>query len=358
MVRLDFFAMKELASPALQLMGCSDAERKEVLESLYLADLMGHYSHGIGMIPRYVESYLAGHLKANQAIKVTKDLGSLLALDGCLGFGQSVGTQALNLATEHASKFGACIFLLANAHHIGRVGRLAEIAAGKKMVSIFFVNVLSRPVVSVWGGKTGKHGTNPICIGVPRSGDTPFILDFATSAVAQGKMREAHIRGEQAQNGLLRDSEGNPTNDPSVVVLPNANGEFGSIFPFGEHKGSGLAIACELLAGALSGGGVFNKEKILDKAIVNNLFGVLVSIDKLQEIDSYTNEVETFISWIKQEVIIDNIKPPFVAGEPEKQRKDLGERCGIDIPLETIQQIKDAVAKLKQSEELKRNVRA
>lgn len=346
MPRLKFPEIKGLALPALQRMGCSEQESIEILQSLYLADLMGHHSHGVGMIPRYVESYLAGHLQPNQTIETKNDLGSLLVIDGLLGFGQTVGKQALNLATERAFQYGSCVFLLSNAHHLGRIGELAEIAVSKKMASIFFVNVLSRPIVSVWEGVNGKHGTNPVCIGLPRRNDTPFILDFATSAVAQGKMREACIRKEQVKDGLLRDSDGNATNDPSVVVHPDLNGKFGSIFPFGEHKGSGLAIACELLAGALSGGGAFNETKLLDKAIVNNLFGVVICIEKIREFESYCNEVEAFVQWIKQDRSVETGESPLIAGEPERRRKHASEILGVDISDETTKQIQIAIAKL------------
>lgn len=349
MTRLNFSDVKDLTLPALQLMGCSESESNEVLDNLYLANLMGHDSHGVGMIPRYVESYLAGHLQPNQTIRVLNDLETLIVIDGGLGFGQTVGKQALDLAIQRAARYGSCIFLLANAHHLGRIGGLAEIAASQKMISIFFVNVLSRPIVSVWGGTNGKHGTNPICVGVPRCGEPPFILDFATSAVAQGKMREAFIRKESVREGLLKDSSGVGTTDPSVVVVPDGDGNFGSLFPFGEHKGSGLAIACELLAGALSGGGAFKKENLRDKAIVNNLFGVLVCIDKVQDFNVYGHEVEEFLAWVKQDSNLSQEDHPLVAGEPEESRKNANERLGVDIPVETIEQILASITNLKHS---------
>ena len=121
------------------------------------------------------------------------------------------------------------------------------------LVSIHFVNVLSRPVVAPWGGGDGRFGTNPCCIGVPLQGREPFVLDFATSRVAQGKMRVAHNEGAAVEPGYLIDEQGRPTDDPGVVVVPQSNGFFGALMTFGEHKGYGMAVACELLGGALTG---------------------------------------------------------------------------------------------------------
>jgi uncharacterized oxidoreductase len=90
---------------------------------------------------------------------------------------------------------------LANAHHLGRIGHFAEMAVAQGLVSMHFVNVLSRPVVAPWGGADGRFGTNPCCIGMPLKGRAPFVLDFATSRVAQGKMRVAHNEGNRSQPG-------------------------------------------------------------------------------------------------------------------------------------------------------------
>ncbi|MFM1834923.1 MAG: hypothetical protein RJB52_1132, partial [Pseudomonadota bacterium] len=159
----------------VQAMGSSAEEANTVAHNLVLANLKGHDSHGVGMIPRYVEAFLEGALKINQACHVQSDLGSLLVLDAQQGYGQVVGEQAMQMGIERAQKHGSCIVSLSNAHHLGRIGHFAEIAAGNGLVSIHLVNVLSSPVVAVWGGGDGRHGTNPFCIGVPIKNQAPFI---------------------------------------------------------------------------------------------------------------------------------------------------------------------------------------
>ena len=149
---------------------------------------------------------------------------------------------------------------LANAHHLGRIGHFAEMAVARGLVSIHFVNVLSRPVVAPWGGADGRYGTNPCCIGVPLKGREPFVLDFATSRVAQGKMRVAHNEGRQVEPGLPDRRAWQPDHRPrrgGGAAIRTAF--FGALMAFGEHKGYGMAVACELLGGALTGGGTWHR---------------------------------------------------------------------------------------------------
>jgi uncharacterized oxidoreductase len=153
--------------------GSSAEEAQAVATNLVLANLSGHDSHGVGMVPRYIDAVLEGGLKPNTGVRTVMDLGTLLTLDGQRGYGQVVGAQAMALGIERAKTHGSCIMTLANAHHLGRIGHFAEMAVAKGLVAIHFVNVLSRPVVAPFGGGDGRFGTNPCCIGVPMGGTSP-----------------------------------------------------------------------------------------------------------------------------------------------------------------------------------------
>src|SRR3954470_8577924 len=255
----------------LRAAGSHEDEASRVSENLVLANLSGHDSHGVGMIPRYVDSILEGGLQPNAHAKVNVDLASLIAMDGQRGYGQIVGEEAMVFGIQRARQTGSCVMTLGNAHHLGRIGHFAEMAVAQGLVSIHFVNVLSRPTVAPWGGSDGRFGTNPCCIGIPLKGREPFVLDFATSRVAQGKMRVAHNEGRTVEPGLLIDEYGHPTTNPSVVVVPQSNGLLGALLTFGEHKGYGMAVACELLGGALSGGGTWHKSLTNSRAVYNGM---------------------------------------------------------------------------------------
>ena len=153
--------------------GSSADEAEKVAANLVMANLSGHDSHGVGMLPRYIDAVLEGGLKPNASVRTVLDAGSLLSLNGQRGYGQVIGEQAMALGIARAKSNGSCIMALAESHHLGRIGHFAEIAVAEGLVSLHFVNVLSRPVVAPFGGADGRYGTNPCCIGIPLQGRSP-----------------------------------------------------------------------------------------------------------------------------------------------------------------------------------------
>jgi uncharacterized oxidoreductase len=319
--------------------GSTQAEADKVAANLVLANLSGHDSHGVGMVPRYVDAVLEGGLTPNAAVKVNLDIGTMLSLDGQRGYGQVVGEQAMQLGMERANQHGSCIMTLGNAHHLGRIGHFAEMAVAEGLVSLHFVNVLSRPVVAPWGGADGRFGTNPCCIGVPLQGKEPFILDFATSRVAQGKMRVAHNKGIQVEPGTLIDEHGNPTTDPGVVVVPQSNGLFGALMTFGEHKGYGMAVACELLGGALSGGGTWHRPTDQARAVVNGMLTILIDPRKLGTQEKFAEEADAFVSWLQNGPVAPGFDAVQIAGEPERATRVVRKVEGVTVDDQTWQEI-------------------
>ena len=333
--------LRQTVADIVAAAGSERAEAQTVADNLVLANLSGHDSHGVGMLPRYIDAVREGGLKPNTGIAVKVDGGSLLALDGQRGYGQVVGEQAMTLAMAKAEETGSCVMALANAHHLGRIGHFAEMAVARGLVSIHFVNVQSRPVVAPWGGGDGRYGTNPFCVGIPLPGREPFVLDFATSRVAQGKMRVAHNEGRQVEPGYLIDEKGQPTTDPGVVVVPQPGGMFGALMAFGEHKGYGMAVACELLGGALTGSGTWHRPADNQRAVINGMFTIVVDPARLGTHASFAQEALAFADWLRQspgEVLL--------AGEPERRARQQRTRDGIAIDDQTWAEILDAGARL------------
>jgi uncharacterized oxidoreductase len=326
--------------------GSSAEEAKTVASNLVLANLSGHDSHGVGMLPRYVDAVLEGGLKPNASVQTVLDTGALLTLNGQRGYGQVIGEQAMALGMARAKAHGSCIMALAQVHHLGRIGHFAEMAVAQGLVSLHFVNVMTRPVVAPWGGTDGRFGTNPCCIGIPLKDRPPFVLDFATSRVAQGKMRVAHNQGKAVQPGLLMDEKGHPTTNPGVVVVPQANGLFGALMPFGEHKGYGLAVACELLGGALTGGGTWHQPSVHGRAVINSMLTILIDPAKLGTQAALETEALAFVDWIRQSPPADGFDAVQIAGEPERSMRLQRERDGIEIDLHTWQEIIEAAGKV------------
>ncbi|HEY9531366.1 MAG TPA: malate/lactate/ureidoglycolate dehydrogenase [Burkholderiales bacterium] len=323
--------------------GSAPREARLVAENLVMANLLGHDSHGVGMIPRYVAALLEGGLSANRHPRIALDAGTLLALDGCQGYGQVIGLEAMELAIERARRHGSCVMTLANSHHLGRIGHWAEIAVAQGLVSIHFVNVISHARVAAYGGADARFGTNPMCVGIPLLGEPPFLLDMATSAVAQGKMRVAHNKGDKVAAGLLIDDRGNPTDDPRYAVVP----PLGAILPFGGHKGYGVALACELLGGALSGGGTWHYDESSKQRVLNGMLAIVIDPGKLGTGAQFAAESRQFLDWLRRSAVAPGFDKVRIAGEPERDTRARREMEGIPVDETTWSEIVAAGAKLK-----------
>jgi uncharacterized oxidoreductase len=318
------------AIEALVAKGGSNArEARLVAENLVEANLKGHDSHGVGMIPRYIESLVAGGLQVNQAPRIELDTGPLVRLDGQAGYGQVIGHDTMNIAIERARTHGLCAVGLHHAHHIGRIGAWAEMAVAAGLVSMHFVNVISRPIVAAWGGGDGRFGTNPICIGVPRPGKDPIVLDFATSRIAQGKTRVAHNRGKRLEPGTIIDNEGRQTTDPRFTVVP----PFGAILTFGEHKGYGLALIAELLGGALTGGKTQHTPYTGNvRGVYNGMLTVVLDPERLGTADHFQREIDAFTGWVQSGPVAEGFDRVRLAGDPEREMK--ARRLAEGIPVD------------------------
>ncbi|MFP5406729.1 MAG: Ldh family oxidoreductase, partial [Gammaproteobacteria bacterium] len=202
--------------------------------------------------------------------------------------------------------------------------------------ALHFVNVMTRPIVAPWGGADARFGTNPCCIGVPLAGQPPMILDFATSAVAQGKMRVAHNKGERVPPGRLIDDQGRPTDDPRYVVTE----PWGALLPFGGHKGSGLAIVCELLGGALTGGGTTHGPHDGSRRVYNGMLSVLIDPARTGSgADTFFSESAAFVESLRRSPPAPGFDRVRIAGEPEREARARRMAEGIPVDATTWEEI-------------------
>jgi uncharacterized oxidoreductase len=241
--------------------GCAAEEGARIAHHLLSANLTGHDSHGVIRTPRYIQWLREGKVKAGQGLSVVHETPTHATVDGNFGFGQTIGPLAVDFGIAKARQHGLAVVALRNSGHIGRIGDWGERAAEAGLISLHFVNVFRGELVAPFGGVDRRFSTNPICIGVPTR-EGPIILDFATSMVAEGKVLVASNGGRKVPHGALIEADGTLTDNPEALYGPiggtmernSANGT-GALRTFGEHKGSGLAFMCEILAGCLTGGG-------------------------------------------------------------------------------------------------------
>jgi len=323
--------------------GSEEREVELVTENLIQANLSGHDSHGIGMLPRYSEAWVEGGLKANAHIKTLMDGGALLRVDGQAGFGQVIGHEAMTLAIGRAKQFGSCIMALGNAHHLCRIGAWAEMAVAEGFVAIHFVNVISRPIVAPFGGRDARFGTNPFTVGIPVAGRDPILLDFATSVIAQGKARVAHNKGDKLPPGRIIDDKGEESDNPAYAVVE----PLGAILAFGEHKGYGMAVACELLGGALAAGIAVGGPATGERRVLNGMLTIILDPKAIADVATFERETRAFLDWVSASPARTGFDKVRLAGEPEREwrKKRLAE--GIPVDANSWNEILAAAARLK-----------
>jgi uncharacterized oxidoreductase len=323
--------LRDVARAIVKATGSDDAEATIVADHLVEANLRGHDSHGVGMLPLYVQNFHDGKLKANQHAKMLSEDGAIAVFSGEMGYGQKIAREVMDWAIERARKNGVGIVALRDVQHIARVGSYGEQAADAGMIAMLFVNALSgHPFVAAFGGTDGRFSTNPICIAIPgKNPETPFVLDFATSTVAMGKVRVAYNSGKQVAPGMLIDEHGQPTTDPGVLWPDRSKG---AILPFGLHKGFGLAVVAELLGGALTGNLTYQPENDRNVGIKNGMFAIVFDPQRFGSLETFQTEMQAFLDFVKASPPADPNAPVLMAGEPERntRKKRMAEGVPID----------------------------
>ena len=334
---LDRFARAALAATG------SDAREAEIVAAhLVDANLTGHDSHGVGLLPAYATHRRSGVLVANRRGRVAMESGPLAAIDGDSGYGQAIARDAMDVGVRLARAHGVAVIALRRTHHIGRVGTYGEMVAEAGLASLHFVNGNSGPPpVAPWGGREGRFATNPVCIAMPGSARHPrFVLDFATSRIAMGKVRVANNAGTQVVEGALLDAAGAPTTDPGVMYRAPR----GVLLPFGEHKGYGLALACDILAGIVGGAGTIQPGNPRDRGIVNGMLSIV--IDPARFGGGGEAEYDALMDYVLGCAPVEAGTQVMMAGDPERANRAARARDGIPVDDGTWQALATLAAEL------------
>src|SRR6476469_3873307 len=302
----------------------SPDEARRIATYLTTANLTGHDSHGVIRVPVYVRWKKMGSVVPNQTAEVVVDTPSLAVVDGKYGYGQTVTPQAVRIGIEKCRKAGLAAVALRNAGHIGRVGDWAEMAAAEGLVSVYFVNAAGSLLVAPFGGVDKRLATAPYCVGIPRQGQDPIVLDFATSIVAEGEVLVASRGGKKLPKGALVDHDGSLSEDPAVLYGPHAKDGprdhtkgSGAIRAFGEHKGSGLAFSCELLGGALTGTGATSG----GRQFANGMLAIYIDPKVVDTSKLFECEISRYVDFIRSTKPISFVFIVLIPADPEKKMR-------------------------------------
>jgi uncharacterized oxidoreductase len=328
-MRLKSSRLNEFVAAIFRANKSNPQEAETIARHLVSANLAGHESHGVVRVPRYVKYVEDGEVHDNKNGTIEIDSGGVIVLDGNGGFGQTIGEQASRIGIERARKHGVALVGIRHTGHLGRLGGWAELAADEGLVSMHFVNSPGRGGIQVapFGGRERRLPPNPFAIGIPSSSGRDFILDFTASVVPEGKVLVALNAGTLLPEGAAIDSSGKPTREPKDYYGPPA----GALLPIGGHKGSGLCMAIDLLAGALTRGGVSDPDVI---AFGNNMLSIYVLPEAMGSGDYLRSAVDELVAWVKSSAPIAAAGEVLVPGEIEERNRH--DRLANGVPLDTV----------------------
>jgi len=327
-------SLRELVTEIFVHAGSSRTEATNIATRLTGANLSGHDSHGVVRCHRYVQSLANGVAHSDVTVDMLMDNEVLAVVDGKFGMGQTVGQQAVQIGIDKAATYGVSLVALRHAGHLGRIGDWAEMAAAAGLVSIHMVNVANGLLVAPFGSAERRFGTNPVTIGIPMPEGDPLILDFATSVVAEGKALVALNGGKPVPDNALVDGDGEITGDPSVLYgdvpegkVPDPRRGPGALRAMGDHKGSGLAFMCEILAGVLTGSGTADQTPFC-----NGMLSIYVNPTFLESDNSFAADVVRFVNHVRAAEPAAGVDKVLAPGDPERQRRTEREIAGIELP--------------------------
>ena len=331
--------LRDLVQTIFERAGSAPAEAKAVADHLIEANLMGHDSHGVIRVAPYIELLRSGKWEANRHAEIVKDAGAVVVVDGGQGLGQVIAQEAIALGIERARAHGVAIVGVRNSAHMGRIGAWAEQAAAAGLVSLHFVNTTGFGIqVAPFGGSDRRLSVNPIAIGAPRPGKEPLVHDMSTGAIAAGKIRVARNKGALLPEGAIIDNQGRPTRDPEAFFTDPP----GALTTTGGHKGYGLALFVEVLAGALTGGGSGHPDNPSADRPINGLLSILIDPERMAGGAALAADLERLVAYV-------TASPPAVPGGKvllpgEIERATRAERLAHGIPLDpnTLDQLRGA----------------
>jgi len=318
--------LEALTARALAGLGVARPDAEGAARILVLGDLFGHHTHGVSRMESYGERLAIGGIDAKAKILVENVAPGIAKVDGANGVGPAVGMKALRAALDAARETGIGIAFARNSNHFGACGPYCYIAAQEGFASIVGSN--ATPTIAPTGGRETKVGNNPLAIGVPRPGAHPVILDMAMSVAARAKIRDALKAGRPIPDTWATDKDGRPTTDPRAAID-------GFLLPFGGHKGYGLALMVDLLAGVLSGAEYLTRvnswidEPQLEQKIGH--FFIAIDASRLGPAEWLAQRAADFAAIVHDTIPADASNPVRLPGEGEMRNMERQRRDGIDV---------------------------
>ena len=325
-MRLKVEPARDFCGRVFEAAGLPHEDARLVTENLIQADLRGPGSHGISRVLVYVDRLRGGWVNTRPSVRILHEGLGLLHLDGDNGMGAVVGARAMDMCIEKATVAGSASCSVRRANHFGIAWFYTQRAVARDMVGVAASN--NPPNMAPWGGITPMIGTNPFSIAVPAGRHKPMVLDMSSSIVARGKINLAEIEGKPIPAGWAIDRKGRPTTDATEALK-------GSVLPFGQHKGYGIALMVDVLCGVLSGAAFSNHVGQLwgNTHSVQDIGLYFFALDTAATMGAaqFKARIDQLIDELKACEPAEGFKGVLVPGEIEAANEQANARQGIAI---------------------------
>ncbi|MYF92631.1 MAG: Ldh family oxidoreductase [Gemmatimonadetes bacterium] len=318
-----------LARACLRQVGVPADDATLIAEHLVEAGLMGHDTHSVLRLPQYVNMVRDGQVEPGAELVVLDESECGGRLSGQWNYGPVTATEAVRWALDKLGDGAVAVVGVRDCNHVARLGRFAEIATRADCISLITANGHGGDsAVAPFGGRSRRLPTNPICCGIPTGGAWPVILDMTTSMLSGGDMRLLRNRGEDAPPGMLIDAEGHPTTKVDAYYGPPAGAILPLGFPQSGHKGYGLSVLVDILAGSLSGAGMTQEAP---ERTGNALFIAVLNVAAFLPLNEFYAEVAGFVEWVKSCPPAPGVAEVLLPGERAHQRLQARRRDGLYV---------------------------
>jgi uncharacterized oxidoreductase len=297
--------LRSIATKVFRAAGTDEEPARILVDHLVDANLAGHDSHGVLRIPYYVGAIAKGRVQPNARPEVIRETPVSALVDGKSTFGQVSARYGTEVAIRKAKDIGVAVVGVVHCTHIGRLGTYSSLASAQGVFAMVTIGNLASSTAP-YGGRQGVFSTNPFSFGFPAADRPDLMVDFATSAIAGGKVMLARAKHTAVPPGSLIDKDGNPTTDPEAYF----NG--GMLLPFGGHKGSALATLSVLLSHVLVPTADFPGGDVL-----NGTFILAIDAGIFQDKAKVESQTDTVLGKIKATAPAAGFDEVLFAGEPE-----------------------------------------
>lgn len=321
--------LRTISIDIFKALGMMSDKAQTIANLLVESNLAGHDSHGVLRLPQYVHAIQGGGIDADAEIEIVSETPSSAVIDGHWGLGQVIATQAMEIAIAKAKAHVISTVNVYNSNHIGRLSAYVMMAAQARMIGLLFVNGHGADQgVAPWGGSDRRLGTNPMACGIPTGQADAMVIDLTTSVVAGGKIRAYRSRGEPLPEGWVIDAAGNPSTEPGAYL----DEPQGALLPFGGlagHKGYGLSLFVDILAGAMCEAGC---SRPASPKLGNAFLAIVIDIEKFTPLADFEAHVAGLIDFVKASPTAPDFEEISIPGE--RSARTRRERLVNGIPLD------------------------